>query len=305
MKTIKFRNWQDNLYMFSYRRTYTAPVEYFHAHEGLELLYIHEGTGKYIIEDQVYSLQPRTLIVIKPFQVHYIRMDVPPVYIRSLLKIKPSVIEPFLSSLPQLSDFLVQLMEQKMPIQVFCLSEKHAAFLEQQWLQLHELFTAGPPALRKEGVRLFFFHFLLYFQSQIYVLDGHQPPGHAVSSRTSKHMNSILKWIDHHYKRPFTVHEMSDELHFSPNYLSKLFKDQTGKTITEYTNERRLEEARMLLQLQPLSVEEISKETGFKYPSYFIQMFKKRYGLTPHKYREQIAEQARTTAPQNENAFIL
>ncbi|MFC6227963.1 helix-turn-helix domain-containing protein [Paenibacillus allorhizosphaerae] len=288
---MKFKKWEDNLYLFNYRRTYTEPVEYFHAHEGLELLYIHEGSGKYIIDDRVFSLQPGTLIVIKPFQVHYIRMIVPPIYIRSLLKIKVSFIEQFSALFPQFTSFLSQMLEQKMTVQVFHLSGKHSVQVDSQFLQLHEQIRLGPPNLRKEGVMLFFLNFFMFFQTQIYIPGENAAPAPWTLSRATKQINSILKWIDQHYKTSFTIPFMASELHFSPNYLSKLFKEQIGKTIMEYTNEKRLEEARMLLQLRSHSVEEICKETGFTYTSYFIQMFKKKYGLTPHRYRERLESQ--------------
>ena len=290
MEIMKFKRWEDHLYLFNYRRTYTEPVEYFHAHEGLELLYIHEGTGKYIIDDRVYSLQPGALIVIKPFQVHYIRMIVPPNYIRSLLKIKISFIEQFTGLFPQFTALFVQMMEQPMTMQVFHLSGKHGAQVESQLLQLHEQLKLGPQSLRKEAVTLFFLHFFMYFQTHIYT-PGENASSSWAASRTTKHINAILKWIDEHYKSTFTISFMASALHFSPNYLSKLFKEQIGKTIIEYTNEKRLEEARMLLQRRTHSVEEICREAGFKYPSYFIQIFKKRYGLTPHQYREQLEAQ--------------
>ena len=85
----------------------------------------------------------------------------------------------------------------------------------------------------------------------------------------------MVRWIGKHYHLSFTINEMVAELHFSPSYLSKLFKEQMGMTIIEYTNNKRLEEARTLLGLPSLTIEDVSKQTGFNYPSYFIAMFKK------------------------------
>jgi len=285
MKIHNAIRWRDNLYLFNYRNVLTEPVEYFHAHEGLEILYIHEGTGSYIINNQMYPLQPRTLILVKPFQIHQIKVIVPPNYIRTLLKIKAYVIDSFLSVLPQLTSTLSQFMEHEMSYQLFTLSSRDAAYLEDQFLHLNETLALVPPKLRKEVVTLFLFHFFTYFNSHIYSQVQNDVSRHSVNSGTSELIGMIVKWINKHYNLSFTINDLAEELHFSPNYLSKMFKEQMDMTIIEYTNGKRLEEAKTLLALQSLTVEEISKETGFNYPSYFIAMFKKKYGMTPHQYR--------------------
>ncbi|WP_169081429.1 AraC family transcriptional regulator [Paenibacillus sp. PL91] len=285
MKIHKSIDWRDNLYLFNYRRVYTEPVEYFHAHDGLEILYIHEGAGSYSIGNQLYSLKPGTLILIKPFQVHEIKVSVPPDYIRSILKIKTSVIERFLTVLPQLTTAFSQLMERHLPTQVFHLTYKDASYMENHFLQLHESLAIGPLKLQKELVTLFLLHFFTYFNGHIFSLDKSNASIYPASAGSNEPIVAILKWIDRHYRLTFTINDMAAELHFSPNYLSKLFKEQMGVTIIEYTNEKRLEEARTLLAIHFLTIEEISRETGFNYPSYFIALFKKKYGMTPLRYR--------------------
>ncbi|OBZ17142.1 AraC family transcriptional regulator [Bacillus sp. FJAT-26390] len=285
MKIHNSINWRDNLYLFNYRSVSEESLEYFHAHDGLEILYIHEGAGSYFIENQRYTLQPGTLVLIKPFQVHKLKVVVPPNYIRSLLKIKASVIERFLTSLPQLASAFNELMAHPLPNQVFHLSPNEACYFENQFLQLHELLAVTASKLQKEVVTLFLFQFFTYFNSHIYSLENNNKRNHAAAPRSTEPIGAIVKWIDRYYKLSFTINDIASELHFSASYLSKVFKDQMGVTIVEYTNEKRLEEARTLLALEFLTIEEISRKTGFNYPSYFIAMFKKKYGVTPLRYR--------------------
>lgn len=279
--------WRDNLYLFNYRSVHTEPVEYFHYHEGLEILYIHEGAGRYIVNNQTHSLKPGTLVLIKPFQIHHIQVIVPPNYIRSLLKIKASVIERFLTALPQLTTAVSQLLEHPWSNQVFHLSSKDALYLENQFLQLHEMLASVPRKVQKEVVALFLFHFFTYFNSHIYPPDRSGGFKYHTAAGSLEPVGAMVSWIGKHYHLSFTINEIAADLHFSPSYLSKLFKDQMGMTIIEYTNNKRLEEARMLLSLPSLTIEDISKQTGFNYPSYFIAMFKKKYGMTPLQYRMQ------------------
>ncbi|MGG4103506.1 AraC family transcriptional regulator [Paenibacillus lautus] len=287
MKIHHLIPWRDNLYLFNYRSVHTEPVEYFHYHEGLEILYIHEGAGRYIVNNQTYSLKPGTLVLIKPFQIHHIQVIVPPNYIRSLLKIKASVIERFLTALPQLTTAVSQLLEHPWSNQVFHLSSKDALYLENQFLQLHEMLASVPRKVQKEVIALFLFHFFTYFNSHIYPPDRSGGFKYQTAAASLEPVGAMVSWIGRHYHLSFTINEIAADLHFSPSYLSKLFKDQMGMTIIEYTNNKRLEEARTLLGLPSLTIEEVSKQTGFNYPSYFIAMFKKKYGMTPLQYRMQ------------------
>ncbi|KHF31480.1 hypothetical protein CM49_06300 [Paenibacillus sp. P1XP2] len=54
MKIHNAIRWQDNAYLFEFQGVHTEPVEYFHAHEGLEILYVLEGAGKYVINNRMF-----------------------------------------------------------------------------------------------------------------------------------------------------------------------------------------------------------------------------------------------------------
>ncbi|MCM2996893.1 AraC family transcriptional regulator [Paenibacillus cellulositrophicus] len=277
--------WQDNLYLFHFRSVHTSPIEYFHAHEGLEILFVHEGVGRYVINNELYPLKPSTLILVKPFQMHEIKVQVPPSYTRTLLKIKSSVMERFMTVLPQLASVFALFLEHRQPSQVFYLAPADASYLEEQFRQLSHTLAIVPPHLRMDAVTLFSFQFFEYFVSRIYVPDSTletQMLGHAGQAEI---IGRIVKWIDRHLNQSFTLNELAAELHFSPNYLSKTFKEQMGVSITAYANEQRLEKAKILLADPSLTVENVSRRAGFKYPSYFISLFKAKYGLTPRRYR--------------------
>lgn len=285
MKIHNAIRWQDNAYLFEFQGVRTEPVEYFHAHEGLEILYVLEGAGKYVINNRTLPLKPSTLVVVKPFQMHEIKVQVPPAYIRTLLKVKSSVIERCIHALPNLASAFHAFLEHKRACQVFYLSPAHATYLEGRFLQLKETLALVPPNFRVEAVTLFSFQFFEYFVSRIYMAGPSVSPQEGGASGTEELVGMIAKWIDKHYNLPFTLNDMAAELHFSPNYLSKTFKEGMGISITAFTNEKRLEEARMLLAVPSLTIEEIGKLTGFRYPSYFIFLFKTKYGETPHRYR--------------------
>lgn len=92
-------------------------------------------------------------------------------------------------------------------------------------------------------------------------------------------------YIKLNYSEKISIKEIADQLYLSPNYLSELFKKHTGKTISEYLSEYRLEKACQLLDHAEYRVGDVSGMVGIHDGRYFSNMFKKKYGMTPTEYR--------------------
>jgi len=74
-------------------------------------------------------------------------------------------------------------------------------------------------------------------------------------------------------------------MHLSPNYLSDLLKNETGKNTQEHIHFYMLEKAKNLLSKPELTISEISYELGFEYSQSFSKFFKKKTGVSPTVYR--------------------
>lgn len=92
-------------------------------------------------------------------------------------------------------------------------------------------------------------------------------------------------YIKLNYSEKISIKEIAHQLYLSPNYLSELFKKHTGKTISEYLTEYRLEKACQLLDHAEYRVGDVSGMVGIHDGRYFSNMFKKKYGMTPTEYR--------------------
>ncbi|MCZ8510987.1 helix-turn-helix domain-containing protein [Paenibacillus filicis] len=98
-------------------------------------------------------------------------------------------------------------------------------------------------------------------------------------------IGKLASYIRAHYREPIGLQTLADLVFMNGNYLSKVFKEVTGKTFIDFLTEIRFEEACRLLKETDLSVSEIAEQTGFGQKQNVIRTFKKYTGLTPTEYR--------------------
>lgn len=101
---------------------------------------------------------------------------------------------------------------------------------------------------------------------------------------TQQLMLQVFRYIEEHY-RDGELRELARELHYDMSWLSREIKKQAGKNFIELMQDRRMAQAVFLLKTTKMKVTEISENIGYENLSYFHSIFKKKYGVSPHKYR--------------------
>ena len=91
----------------------------------------------------------------------------------------------------------------------------------------------------------------------------------------------IMNYIDTHIYEITELKEISQMLNYNYAYLSDLFKRTTGKTISTYYNQRRLETAKALITEKKKKVGEIAELLNYASPFSFSNAFKEKYGISP------------------------
>ncbi|MEW9053765.1 MAG: helix-turn-helix domain-containing protein [Neobacillus sp.] len=99
-------------------------------------------------------------------------------------------------------------------------------------------------------------------------------------------VNKISKDIQVHLYEKVTPADIAERLNMNGSYLSRHFKEQTGKTITEFINEVKIKEGIRLLETTEMPLIQISTQLGFSSQNYFQTVFKKITGKTPIEYRK-------------------
>ena len=111
------------------------------------------------------------------------------------------------------------------------------------------------------------------------------------------------RYVDLHYRSHFTLRDIAADLYISPNYLSDLFKKNTGVKLSDYITEVRLEKAQEYLRDVRYNVGEVSSLVGIGDARYFSTVFRKKYGVTPMEFRNQCAAKQTTDPTDDEVSF--
>ena len=110
------------------------------------------------------------------------------------------------------------------------------------------------------------------------------------------HVKAAIEYVDRHFADPgISLTQISHIAAVNSSYLSTIFKQQTGSSIVEYITERRMIQALQTIAERPDAVLiDIAAEVGYRDPYYFSKCFKRRFGVSPTRYRRRVASRGDT-----------
>ena len=155
------------------------------------------------------------------------------------------------------------------------------AILYDHDVQAHELFSDGPSQK-------------LYHASEVSVFDMMKWASYITSKtfqyiKESREADTIVdrlkRFIGENYIRRLTRDDIASSVFLSPDYVSKIFKYETGQYIKDYVTELRIEKSKQLLREGKMNISEVATSVGFDNFSYFSTIFKKVTGVSPSEYR--------------------
>ncbi len=106
------------------------------------------------------------------------------------------------------------------------------------------------------------------------------------NSKNNSNVEQAIAYIELRYREDLSVERIADAVQLNTAYLSRIFKQTTGKTILEYLTLKRVEESKQLLVNTKLNIHEIAEAVGYNNTNSFIRFFRKLEGVTPGDYRK-------------------
>jgi two-component system response regulator YesN len=115
-----------------------------------------------------------------------------------------------------------------------------------------------------------------------------EPPDKSTS--TKRLIEKAKRYIDDNYYREISLENVAEFIYLHPVYLSRMFKQLTGNTFTDYLTEVRIRRAIELMCNKQYKIHVICKKVGYHSTKYFTRVFKKHTGCTPKEYYRKLHE---------------
>lgn len=100
-----------------------------------------------------------------------------------------------------------------------------------------------------------------------------------------KEVLTVITFINQNYAKKITLTEIARQVNLNENYLCRIFKEQTGKSIINYINQVRMENAAKIILNGNVYMKEVAAAIGIEDPFYFTRLFKKYFGINPTEYK--------------------
>ncbi|WP_168735823.1 helix-turn-helix domain-containing protein [Cohnella fermenti] len=117
----------------------------------------------------------------------------------------------------------------------------------------------------------------------------------ASNNVSSTVVSKISRYIRSRLDRDITREELAAHVYLNPAYLSRMFKKETGLSLSDAIIQERIQEAKRLLEKTELKITDIAGEVGYSSLGSFSNLFKRVVGVTPQQYRARMKTELRTT----------
>lgn len=264
-------------FLFTWKGIRNRAEASYHSHDHGELAFVLSGTGKYRIEDEIYTVQEGDLLIFNPgvrhqalfcpesvvptteFFVGYSDLQLPGFPANSLPAPEG---EYMLHTTGELRQRLFKLCSSMEAEKVVCKQGKYF-MLKAYMIQL----------------------LLLVIREQCEPME--KPRGYAFESVNRKYVvEQMLNYFEDHYSEKISLDQIAENMYLSPFYISRIFKSETGDTPIRHLINIRLEKAKELLESgYEGSIQEVAAMVGYDDAYHFSKLFKKHFGISPSQVR--------------------
>lgn len=245
-----------------------------HRHADLcQLLFVHQGQAELEIEGQRTVLAESAVQILPPLSVHGFRFS--------------EDIEGYVVTLaaPLMAHLQAQLRHS---VNALAVAESYPSGADGEYL--NRLFSALQREYQsREPAREMLMHaqvsmILVWVSRQaIHKRSASQRP-----QRAREYFNGYIQLVEAHFREHVKVEDLAHKLGISVSHLNGTCRELAGQPALQIMHERQLLEAKRLLTYTSMTIYEISDSLGFSDPTNFTRLFRRRVGISPKAFRDQL-----------------
>lgn len=270
MEVLDYKMNRDFVFESSVTDVSGAPD--YHIHEGYEMLYLISGNLNFFIDDKIFAVAPGNIMMIPQEAIHK-SYNSASKYERVVWNFTDHMID----------KEILPLVRGLFKHQVYAPDVKFMQEIIKQFrAEWHNEHKHEPLSFyfSKQYLNLLLLYLIRH--KDRFIVRG--------TNIANPSIDRLIKYINQNYKNPITLREFSQKLRLTPNYISKLFSENTGMGFKEYLTGVRIKNARDMLENTEEPISKIASECGFNDCNYFSTIFKNVIGLSPKRYRKMIKE---------------
>lgn len=239
-----------------------------HTHHFTELFYVMRGAGSFLVEEENFTVKEDDLIVVNP-NVAHTEISVPDTPLEYIVL--------GISGLQFLSEEKDEVYDYS--VHNYYDYKHEILFYLRTLVEEIKNEDENYEAITQNLLEILILNILRRTKKKIQI---------KATKKVTKECRFIEQYINEHFAEDISLQKLSDLTYLNKYYIVHVFKKYKGLSPINYLIERRIEEAKNLLETTNYSVSKISDIIGFSSQSYFSQTFKKEMNMTPNQYRKRI-----------------
>lgn len=250
-----------------------------HHDESVEIIQIWSDGGYFIVGNHILPIKTGSIIFVDAMETHYSNPENPDTYNRSKIIVSKNFFRVICDACDIDFDSSESFLRDGVAFYNYSSSDNAFMTIDHLYKIAAESFQDKNAPFSQANIVSALTSILTLILPRFQETEAPQPT-HTIGL-LANYINSCRNnWQD------ISMKKICNNLHISPSRVSHLFKDLTGKSLTQYITLLRMAEAKRLLLSSKLKVKDISIILKFDDPTTFCRYFKKYVGCTPKEYRD-------------------
>lgn len=241
---------------------------FLHLHDDYEIFMFLDGNSKYVVEGNIYDLEPNDIIVIKKYQMHRIYHNSGTPYRRFVAMIKPAFFQ--VCGCPEYEEAFLNLSD-KIGNKIDAATVRSSGLYDaiQRFKMYSDEFEKpySPVALASVTEMLYLINNIKMNPTQ---------------NSTVPRLKEIITYINNNFTKNITLEDLEKRFYMSKYHLCHIFPKSTGLTVHQYITKKRLALAKELID-SGNNISESARLSGFNSYTSFYRAYLNEYNKTPKK----------------------
>ena len=266
-------------FLFSYlneKDVQLKPLQ--HYHNSFEFDFFIKADLHIFLKDNTYAIRDGNFFFINEYEIHRLFYSPNRPYERYVINFSKDFVKRLLSEAELVSVLKWIVHEGPRKVETDLAQRESLLSLFSKIRYAYSRYTADQDAISLSEIRLN----LLLLLIEYHRIASKQP---GVPS-SNPHIQALIRYIDDNYMNPITLEQLEVTFGLSKYYICHLFKETSRFTLFEYLLNRRVIEAKKLLENTDQDIIQIALSCGFQNLQHFYRIFKRSAKVTPLQYRK-------------------